>query len=87
MIEKTRLLCDTPDCNWNLEVEVNKIIEWHNKLCPTCFKCVIISDEDMAIFDFVKELSDASDTYKEKYGGFTTNIRIKSKDFTGGNYE
>jgi hypothetical protein len=48
--------CDK--CDWSLPVAYSQAKDWHNKSCPSCNDCVIITDDDLAIIEGVKLLSD-----------------------------
>lgn len=54
LIENQIVLCD--DCGWQIETTTLKSVrDWHNKKCPECNDCVIINDEELAIFEKANE--------------------------------
>jgi len=48
--KKAKIKCDAIGCSFQLDVEWKGIPLWHNKKCPVCGECVILNDEDMAIW-------------------------------------
>jgi len=45
--------CDEPDCDWIIDIEFEKIKEWHNKPCPRCSKGIIVNDTDLIVYNIV----------------------------------
>lgn len=39
--------CDNPECDWVSLVPPDDVILWHNRQCPKCHNCIIITDEDL----------------------------------------
>ena len=39
--------CDNPECDWVSLVPADDVILWHNRQCPKCHNCIIITDEDL----------------------------------------
>jgi hypothetical protein len=39
--------CDNPECDWVSLVPTDDVILWHNRQCPKCHNCIIITDEDL----------------------------------------
>jgi len=39
--------CDNPECDWVSLVPSDDVILWHNRQCPKCHNCIIITDEDL----------------------------------------
>jgi hypothetical protein len=52
--------CDEMGCSWSEECEKSEIKKWHNVPCPSCGKGCIITDEEMALLDYVLELEKLS---------------------------
>ncbi len=51
----TEVRCDEPGCDWSLNVE--NVLEWHNKPCPECNRGVIINDEEAELFRQIMVIS------------------------------
>lgn len=39
--------CDNSECDWVSLVPSDDVILWHNRQCPKCHNCIIITDEDL----------------------------------------
>lgn len=52
---KQIIKCD--NCEWSQEN--SNIPSWHNKQCPSCNNCIIITDDDMTLFNGILELEKA----------------------------
>jgi len=44
---RARVKCDNPKCDWTQDNAI--VLNWHNKQCPKCNNCIIITDEDISV--------------------------------------
>jgi NAD-dependent SIR2 family protein deacetylase len=49
---KQTVKCD--NCDW--KEEESDIPSWHNKQCPSCGSCIIITDDDLSLYNGILAL-------------------------------
>jgi predicted RNA-binding Zn-ribbon protein involved in translation (DUF1610 family) len=69
MLSEAHVKCD--ECDWVQNIEPEKILCWHNKLCPQCGKGVIVNDQEAALFRKLLVISKVSDFLGKVYMFFT----------------
>jgi hypothetical protein len=60
-MEIITIKCDK--CDWKYKPPQSTLAElkiWHNKPCPKCLDCIIITDKDIAFFRFISFLAISS---------------------------
>lgn len=76
MITNVKVKCDNPDCNWSL---VGALIrQWHNRVCPRCGECIIITDAELTLWLKLEKLSTISNVLAGLPGFSRKHIHVDS---------
>ena len=79
-IQSTGVKCDESGCDWQQEIEFEDVPEWHNVLCPSCGKGIIVTDEDLEVWRVVRTLMQLQEAMDPDGKVPKRSMTLRSKD-------